>query len=126
MKRIKIQAGPVSVTAVLNQSNTAKKIWEALPFEATANFWGDEIYFSIPLSLPSEDGREIVDAGDLGYWPVGDAFCIFWGPTPASVGSEIRPSSPVNVFGKVEGDPQVFAQVPGGAKVRVERLEEST
>ena len=110
--------GPVEAT--LNGSRTAKAIHEALPIEARASTWGDEIYFSVPVQLGPENPREIVELGDLGYWPPGSAFCIFFGRTPASRGSEIRPASPVNVLGRVEGDPTVFRKVRPGDRVRLE------
>ena len=121
--RIRITAGDVTAYAELNDSNTAAAIAAALPLEGRANTWGDEIYFSIPVDCEPENGREVVDLGDLGYWPPGTAFCIFFGRTPASRGDEIRPASPVNVFGKVEGDPTVFKSVPDGAVVTLEEAE---
>jgi uncharacterized protein len=120
---IKITAGAVSATALLNDSHTAQAIWEALPIEATGSTWGDEIYFSIPVHLGEENGQEVVALGDLGYWPPGNAFCIFFGPTPMSRGEEIRPASAVNVLGKLEGDPTVFKAVPSGTRVRIEKAE---
>src|SRR5215813_9994346 len=87
--------------ATLNRSRTARAIWDALPIEAGAQTWGDEIYFKIPVALPEDDARAVVERGDLGYWPPGQAFCIFFGPTPVSQGDECRPASPVNVFGRV-------------------------
>jgi len=122
MSRIRITAGDVSTTAVLNETQTATAIWDALPIEARANTWGHEIYFGIPVHLKEEDAQEVVDAGDLGYWPPGHAFCVFFGPTPASLGDEIRPASPVNVFGRVEGDPTVFNAVPDGSRVVLEKV----
>ena len=121
MARGSCTAGPVSARAELRDNATAVAIWEALPLEATASTWGDEIYFSIPVALEPEDGQEVVALGDLGYWPPGNAFCIFFGPTPMSRGSEIRPASAVSVFGKVQGDPKVFRQVRSGAVVKIER-----
>ena len=111
------------VQAELSEENprTAQAIWEALPIEARVNTWGDEIYFSIPVDIGAENPKEIVDMGDLGYWPPGNAFCIFFGPTPASRGDEIRPASPVNVVGRVLGDPMVFKKVRGGERVTLER-----
>jgi hypothetical protein len=100
---------------------TAQAIWDALPLEAKASTWGDEIYFSIPVDVAPENPREVVEMGDLGYWPPGSAFCIFFGPTPASKGDKIRPASPVNVFGRIEGDPRVFTSVSNGDLVRLER-----
>ena len=124
MRKIKITAGDVSATASLADNSTADAVWEALPIEARANTWGDEIYFGIPVHLEeADDARETVDMGDLGYWPTGSAFCIFFGPTPASRGDEIRPASAVNVFGRVEGDPTVFKPVKGGAAVVIEKSE---
>ena len=101
--------------------NTAQAIWDALPLEGRANTWGDEIYFSIPVEVEAENQREVVELGDLGYWPPGSAFCIFFGPTPASRGAEIRPASAVNVFGRILGDPKIFKKVKGGEKVRIEQ-----
>ena len=121
-RSIRITAGQVSATAVLHQTPTADAIWSALPIEAGANTWGDEIYFSIPVKAELEkSAKEVVEAGDLGYWPPGTAFCIFFGPTPASRGDEIRPASAVNVVGKVQGDPKVFKQVSSGTKVVIAR-----
>ena len=120
-RRIRIKAGGVGVTAELNKTKTAEAIWEALPIKGKANRWGDEIYFSIPVSLEAENAQEVVSIGDLGYWPPGTAFCLFFGPTPISQGREIRPASPVNVFGKIIGDPKVLRQVASGTEITVER-----
>ncbi len=122
MLRIKVTVGDVVAFAELNETATAEAIWKALPIEARASTWGDEIYFSIPVYLEEENAQEVVEKGDLGYWPVGNAFCIFFGRTPASRGDEIRPASPVNVFGHVEGDPAIFKTVRGGEKVVLERV----
>ncbi len=121
-KAIRITAGDVEVRAELNDTETARMIADALPIEGTANTWGDEIYFDIPVSCGPENPRDVVEMGDLAYWPPGSAFCIFFGPTPASSGDEIRPASAVNVIGKVEGDPTVLKSVPSGAPVKIEAV----
>ncbi|MBI3454635.1 MAG: hypothetical protein HY002_02445 [Candidatus Rokubacteria bacterium] len=118
---IRITAGSVSATATLDDSPTARAIWDALPLKARAETWGDEIYFAIPVRLPEDGARAVVQLGDLGYWPPGRAFCIFFGPTPASGEGEIRPASPVNVFGRVDGGATVFKRVRAGTLVRLER-----
>jgi len=120
-REIKIIAGGVEAIAELNDSKTADAIWNALPIRARGSTWGDEIYFGIPVSVGEENGKEIVDMGDVAYWPPGNAFCIFFGPTPASRGSEIRPASAVNVVGKVKGDPKIFKAVRSGEQVVLER-----
>ena len=123
MPGIRIIAGDVVAFAELNETSTADAIWNALPMEALANTWGDEIYFSISVHLEEENAQEVVEKGDLGYWPPGNAFCVFFGRTPASRGDEIRPASPVDVVGHLEGDPGVFKKVRSGEKVVLERVE---
>jgi uncharacterized protein len=121
-RKIRIRAGKLDAEAILNDSPTAQKIWEALPIEARGETWGDEIYFGIPVQAALEpDAQELVQVGDLGYWPTGHAFCIFFGPTPVSRGAEIRPASAVTVVGRISGDARVFKKVPGGALMRMER-----
>ncbi|MYB49028.1 MAG: hypothetical protein F4X72_07120 [Dehalococcoidia bacterium] len=120
-REINITAGQVTVSAALNDTDTASAIWDALPIEASANTWGDEIYFGIPVSAGEEMGQEVVDLGDLGYWPPGSAFCMFFGPTPMSRGDEIRPASPVTVIGRMHGDSTILKRVPSGAPVLIER-----
>ena len=120
-RKIRISAGKMSADAVLNDSRTATAIWNALPLSIAGQTWGDEIYFGIPVNVAAESPRETVDMGDLAYWPPGSAFCIFFGPTPMSRGSEIRPASAVNVFGRIDGDARAFARVRAGTTVKVER-----
>ena len=123
-KRIRIIAEPVVMEAELNQSETAQRIWNALPIEAPGNIWGDEIYFSIPVEAETDDAQEVVELGELAYWPPGTAFCIFFGPTPMSRGAEIRPASPVNVVGKLLGDPKMFKQVSDGTVVTIDQISD--
>jgi hypothetical protein len=120
-RAIRISAGSVQSAAELNDTPTATKIWNALPIEAPAQTWGDEIYFGIGMRADEDEPRDVVAAGDLGYWPPGAAFCIFFGPTPASRGDEIRPASPVNVVGRVVGDPTVFKKVKPGVRVTIDK-----
>ena len=122
MKAITIRTGNITMSAELNDKPTAVKVWEALPIEGRGSRWGDEIYFEIPVTAGQEaDAREDVEVGELGYWPVGSAFCIFFGPTPVSSGSQPRAYSPVNILGKVKGDATLFRQVKSGEKVVLER-----
>jgi len=121
-RQIRITAGSVSALAELNTTKTAEAIWRALPLKAEASTWGDEIYFAILVKVALENGQEVVDLGDLGYWPEGNAFCIFFGPTPVSKGSEIRPASAVNIFGRLTGDPKVFQKVKRGEPVAIDRV----
>ncbi len=121
-RTIRIIAGTVQAEAALNDSPTATKIWEALPIEVRGNTWGDEIYFSIPVKADEEaNAREIMAVGEIAYWPPGNAFCIFFGRTPASSDDRPRAASAVNPIGQVTGDATVFRSVRSGTKVRLER-----
>ncbi|RLB42011.1 MAG: hypothetical protein DRH12_06665 [Deltaproteobacteria bacterium] len=121
--RIRISVGDVSLEAELNDSPTARKIASILPFEAGFQTWGDEIYFEIPVTAELEaDAKEEVSIGDLGFWPTGNAFCIFFGPTPMSRGDKIVPASAVNVVGRVLGDATRLKAVMGENKIRLELL----
>ncbi len=125
MKRtIQIKVSGIELKAILNDSRTAQAIWEALPIVARINTWGDEVYFAIPVKLELERGQEVVEIGDLGYWPTGSAFCIFFGPTPMSRGEEIRPASAVAVFGKVVSDATILKKASSGAQIIIERKTE--
>ncbi len=124
MSKILIDVENISMEAELLDTPTAHEIMQALPIEGSVSVWGDEIYFDIPLTIDQEpNASQDVAVGDLGYWPVGPAFCIFFGPTPVSTGDQPRAYSPVNVFGRVLGDPQLFKSVPGGATINITAAE---
>ena len=121
--RIRITVGEVALEAELNDTATAAKIGEALPIRTSFNTWGDEIYFSIPVDSELDDSaQEVVEIGDLGYWPPGSAFCIFFGQTPVSEPGRIMPASAVNVVGKVVGDATPFKQAMRAREVVLEAL----
>jgi len=123
-QKIKITAGKVRLEAELNDSPTAKAIFNALPIKAKANRWGGEIYFTIPVEVELEAGaREVLETGELGYWPTGNAFCMFFGKTPASKKNEIRAASAVNVIGKIKGDLSELWDVADGADVIIEAAQ---
>ena len=121
-REIKVKAGGVEVAGWLNETDTASKVWEALPISGSMNLWGDEIYFSIPVEAGlEEDAIEAVNLGDIAYWPQGKALCIFLGKTPASKGDEPRAVSPVNVIGGIEGVEILLGRVKQGETINVRR-----
>ncbi len=123
--RINIQIGEIALTAKLNGTETADRIWEALPFEVTGTRWGDEIYFEIPVELAAaSDARQEMVVGEIAYWPQGHAFCIFFGPTPVSKGEEPRAYSDVNPVGLIEEGAEQLARIEDGTTVMVTRLNE--
>jgi hypothetical protein len=123
-RKIKISTNDYGITAELIDKNpkTADAIWDSLPFECEVNTWGEEIYFSIPIKLELENPQDVVDVGDIGYWPTGKAFCIFFGQTPMSEPGKIKPASPVNVFAKVMGDIEVLKKIKDGDKIKVVKV----
>ncbi len=118
---IRITVGEVELDAELNESETASRVLAELPVSSGFNTWGDEIYFQIPLTADPEDPQETVEAGDLAYWPPGKAFCIFYGPTPASEGDEIRPASPVNPIGRVLSGVEALKTASRAARILIEK-----
>ncbi len=120
--KITISAGDISLSAELNDSPTAQQIIGALPIEGKATIWGDEIYFEIPVIAGQEsNARAEVEVGELGYWPVGHAFCIFYGPTPISTDEKPRAYSPVNILGCVLDDATQFKGISNGMTVKLEQ-----
>jgi hypothetical protein len=121
-KRVNFQIGDVAVQAEWNDSETAGKIWDALPLEAAGSYWGGEIYFGIPVRASLEgDAQDVVEPGTVAYWAEGQCLCIFWGPTPASHGSECRAASAVSIVGRVL-NPSVLPELKA-RKVRAEAAE---
>lgn len=115
----------MSIFAELNNSKTAKIIYETLPFEGKAHIWGKEIYFEIPCDIDLEtDAKEIVEIGTLAYWPNGNAFCIFFGQTPVSTDEKPRAYSPVNIFGKIIGEHSFLEKIKEGELIKVSRYIE--
>lgn len=122
-RRLRLGIGGVTIDAELFETPTADALWDAAPFEASANIWGEEVYFGVPVSCPREaDARAVVEAGELAYWPDGDAIAIGFGPTPISRGTEIRLASPCNLWGRALTDVKALKPVRAGAAIRVERL----
>jgi hypothetical protein len=122
MKKIIISANKMDITADLNDSPTAQSIYDALPLNGSVNRWGDEIYFTIPVHLEQEpDAKQDVEIGDLGFWPMGDAFCIFFGRTPISNSDKPRAYNPVNIFGHVTGDATALKNIKSGTEILVRK-----
>jgi hypothetical protein len=118
---IQITSGDVTIEAELYDTPTGKAIAEAMPIDGTVNRWGGEIYFTIPVAVDLEDdSRDELEPGEMGYWPTGNAFCIFFGATPASQGDECRAASNVNVFGRVAGDLDRLWNIENGANIVIE------
>ncbi|MEM0313993.1 MAG: cyclophilin-like fold protein [Candidatus Bathyarchaeia archaeon] len=101
---------------------TVEALIKALPFKSRAEFWGQELYFSVPFDVGYENAKDVVEYGDVAYWPEGPALCLFYGPTLSSPSPEvIKPYSPVNVIGKVLGDPKILAQIDEKEELKVEQ-----
>ncbi|HRY06753.1 MAG TPA: cyclophilin-like fold protein [Hyphomicrobiaceae bacterium] len=120
MRDILIRAGDVAIRARLLDTATADRIWQALPIYAKAQTWGQEVYFGTPLSVAREaDARDVVEAGEIAFWPDGDAIAIGFGPTPISRNGEIRLASPCNVWARALDDVAVLRSVHAGERIAV-------
>jgi hypothetical protein len=119
--QIIIKTSKLSMKAELNNSGISNKIWEKLPIKSKINTWGDEIYFPIPALVQNENGVSTVQLGDLAYWPPSNCFCIFFGKTPASTPTEIRPASEVTILGRLLGKPQDWKIVNDGEEITLEK-----
>ena len=118
---IKISVGGVEVAGWLNETNTANKVLDVMPITGEVNLWGDEIYFTIPVETGPENAKKTVSVGDIAYWPQGNAMCIFLGKTPISRGDEVKPISPVNIIGGIEGVEKLLGKVKQGEEITVRR-----
>ncbi len=123
MKNININIAGKIINAELNNTLAAEKIYNSLPIESNINRWGDEIYFEIPVESEIEDGVEFLDEGTIAYWPPGNAFCIFFGLTPASIDDRPRAAGPVNIIGKIKDkkDLSVLRSVSSSQKINISK-----
>ncbi|MFL2644594.1 MAG: cyclophilin-like fold protein [Dehalococcoidia bacterium] len=119
---IEFETLDLRLEATLNDSDTASALSGVLPIEASVNLWGDEIYFGVDLFMDNEKSQETVEIGDLAYWPPGNAFCIFFGETPASLDGQIKPASAVTVIGRIESDPSLLKRVTSGENITIRRM----
>jgi hypothetical protein len=125
MRKLLMSIGGIEIRAELFDTPTADAIYAAVPFEASANTWGDEVYFSTPVSVPREaDARAVVQAGELAFWVEGDSIAIGFGPTPISHGDEIRLAAPTNIWGRALDDVRDLARVRDGASISIEILDD--
>ena len=118
-RKISFTSGSITIDGILNETETAKKIWLSLPLDSSVNTWGDEIYFYVPVDNELENSKEVVDLGDIGFWPPGNAICLFFGPTPISSEGEIRPASSVNIVGKLIGNLEELKLIKSASRISV-------
>ena len=125
MRKLKMTIGSVTITAEVFDTPTADAIYGALPFTSSAQRWGDEVYFATPVSAELEaDARDVVEAGELAFWIEGNAIAIGFGPTPISIGDEIRLAAPTNIWGRAVDDVRALASVEPGDPITLESVDE--
>lgn len=122
--RIQILWKAERAIAHLKHSPTAEKLWGALPLQAKADTWGEEVYFQVPIQADLEsDAMQVVDPGTVCFWVEGRSLAIPFGPTPISKGNECRLVTKVNILGQLEGDPRALRSIRDGDLVRVKRVK---
>lgn len=125
-KEIVIEVNDIEARAELYDNEMAENIWEELPLSGQVRTWGEEIYFPITIEEGEGETKAEVEIGELGYWNQGNAFCVFFGPTPSSTGEKPRPASPVTVFGRLVDDPNEFKQISVNDDIRVRKNQENS
>ncbi len=115
--------GQIEAEILDENPKTSEAVLEALPLEGAANIWGEEVYFDIPVEAKEEDSQQVMEVGDIAFWPMGNAMCIFFGPTPASEDEKPIAYSPVNLFARVIGDAKAFEKVKNGEIIKVAKAE---
>lgn len=123
MKNIQVVIENEVFFAELNDTAIAGLIYGALPIIASGDLWGDEIYFRTPVNAENESPQDVVEVGDIAYWPPGSAFCIFYGRTPNSTDELPRPASPVTVIGRIESDPEELRKLDGLRNIEIRRSD---
>lgn len=122
--RIRFDFGSLTLDAELADTPTATAIAAALPIEASALTWGEEVYFEIPVRVAREkDARAVVTPGEIAYWPDGHSIAIGFGRTPISKGDETRLASPCNIWATALSDVKALRKVKGGAKIKVSAIK---
>lgn len=120
-KKVEIVFNNSIIEAILNDSETSKKLIKILPIKSVVNLWGNEIYFEVPIEADLENGKELMEIGNIAFWPPGNSLCIFFGPTPVGDGTQPRAISPVTVVGKVTSEDGIekLKKVKAGDSVEV-------
>lgn len=121
MREVVIRAGEVSLRARVLDTPTAERIWAALPIMSSARTWGAEVYFDAPVTSAAEpDACDTVKAGQIVFWPDGDAIAICFGPTPLSRSkAEIRLAGPCNIWAEAIDDVRQFKAVHAGEEISI-------
>lgn len=122
--RIRIRWENGQIEGQLEDKPTARLVWDALPCTSSANTWGDEVYFTLPVQAGLEpDAKQVVDPGAICFWTQGSALALPFGPTPISQDDECRLASECNLLGKLDGDPRLLSSVRDGDTITIERAE---
>jgi len=120
--KLRIQAGTLVLTVQLLDTPTAKALLAAVPFEARAQTWGEEVYFTTPVSAKLEpDAKQIVEPGTVCFWTEGNALALPYGRTPISTDERPKLASRCNVLGTLSGDAKGLSAIKSGEKITVSK-----
>tara|TARA_B100000524_G_C23588689_1_gene348142 strand:- start:297 stop:674 length:378 start_codon:yes stop_codon:yes gene_type:complete len=123
-KKCKIQVKDFQMIVTLRKTITAEEIWKALPIKSVVNTWGDEVYFFTSVNaLVEDDANDVINLGEIAYWPSGKAIAIGFGKTPASIDKEIRLADKCNIWGDCSIELQNIKTIKSGDKIFVEKCQ---
>ena len=122
MKKLILRINGKSLNLFLKETETAEKIYNAVPINSSINTWGEEIYFNTNLSINREkEAKAVVDFGEIAFWTEGSAIAIGYGKTPVSSGDEIRLASPCNIWANADFDKSFFGDINDGDKISLDK-----
>jgi hypothetical protein len=122
--QIQLRIADIMLTATLRDTPTAQAILAALPIDSRAQTWGEEVYFSIPVTAELEpDARDVVQPGELAFWIEGSCIAIGFGPTPISQGDEIRLAARTNIWADTQDDVRQLTTIQAGDPIHIEILQ---
>jgi hypothetical protein len=123
-QKLQISINDHKIIVTLRNTRTADTVYSALPFQSSAQTWGDEVYFSTPLSNLNleDDAQDVVRLGELAFWVEGNCIAIGFGPTPISRANEIRLAARTNIWADTDYDLTALKNVQPGDVINVEAL----
>ena len=113
-----LTAGAVRVRLQLAATETADRIWRALPLYSNVETWGESVHFEIPVKSGRDRTARLNGvSGEFYFWVEDDRILVPFGPTPISRPGECRLPSPANVWAVALDDVGALRVIRAGSKI---------